>query len=1083
MEFEDSESFFPLISEDNILMTPPRESDSDDLMDIEFSSPYECSTCKKNTAELKRYLKSLTTAAPPLVPHSMELFDQVFLKGHFQQQNRNNAFMMMRQWMNIINNPDSTWDAKNKVEYRQDIVKFLEFVKYFIASDGASRDVCEDIVKEIHGVLLYSDRLSEFEPSDLGVHEMNRFHSCLDVYVGVLKILHIIEIKSTDSSSSSFLRKCVLQNQYPSSESDFESMVHLLVWELVTLAKKSFKLDSFEELQTKSPFVCSCVSEAWKHIKMLVDNIHKDSREESFYVLLFDIIKRILQEPSVETSNDEMNSNVYEYPPRVLFDSDNAEFCLWILVHMSKMAGNITQQNLGKKVTEMVSTVLKSCLSKDSVTEGQLRFVVSICQDLHTDTRASILNLLWEYFYKKMNNSFAINTRSFDSTGRLSKSIGQQLELCTRISKGESKTSDNSYIRFLSILCRTLQEKGSLSSEWKQTKGRIFSKFHIRRMQELTDTGLHNFFCLFLSLAVTADTEEIVSRMCKYSDMISGVEDLAVRGSLMKGRFAAVLLYIQRNVNVNNLAEKLADDFNSASMKLGQDEMRRYNHWTVVCAYLEHVTEVFERSSDVELSQYLFIGDGIGRILDSCKSSEISTIVISLQEILSKCRDIISRSFVMTASNSAMYAAVMTNISPSLRTLCCSVTAPLPCADLLAALCLLSVDCKTEEDFVSIFKFSLSESINKRDFMQVPAVREMFTVSGMAPPEDGQIIHFIQAIQKTYDKTTGWKERMCLRDKVMQFFVDIHKHIAPVMHALHPADILKNVYAVLGYLVKHCAPVLFVQSKPDCPLPNILTALIVPHFMFNADKPPKSAFVNIVGQHLHQFVIGLSKLEYRRATYVNRKLGDIVTIYLPKYWSSSLGPARSHPLVLSLKSSFSKSPSETDLAFRHFMLELVCEKYLQLSHHSYNPNHQYAIKFLLEVIKHTTDPEVVESDCRIILCPILKVDLLTSTHQSKLLIQNVMEAVCLSQQKTDISNVCTILSKFVKDHKKGHLEAVFNTLHKLPPKCGPYISQISPQLQHCVIENEAFRGVGRDGTVRSKYYQLMKHFNLEGQCK
>ena len=41
-----------------------------------------------------------------------------------------------------------------------------------------------------------------------------------------------------------------------------------------------------------------------------------------------------------------------------------------------------------------------------------------------------------------------------------------------------------------------------------------------------------------------------------------------------------------------------------------------------------------------------------------------------------------------------------------------------------------------------------------RDFLQVPAVRELFTVSGMEPPEDGQIIHFIQAIKKTYDKTT-----------------------------------------------------------------------------------------------------------------------------------------------------------------------------------------------------------------------------------------------------------------------------------------------------------------------------------------
>lgn len=57
----------------------------------------------------------------------------------------------------------------------------------------------------------------------------------------------------------------------------------------------------------------------------------------------------------------------------------------------------------------------------------------------------------------------------------------------------------------------------------------------------------------------------------------------------------------------------------------------------------------------------------------------------------------------------------------------------------------------------------------------------------------------------------GWKERICLRDKVMLYFVDIHKQIAPVLQTLQPADVLRNVYAVLGYLVKHCAPVLFVQ--------------------------------------------------------------------------------------------------------------------------------------------------------------------------------------------------------------------------------------------------------------------------------
>uniref|UniRef100_K1S404 Protein MMS22-like n=1 Tax=Magallana gigas TaxID=29159 RepID=K1S404_MAGGI len=1074
MEFEDSEGFHHLISEENMLMTPPRESDSDVLMDIEFSEPYECSTCKNNTAEMRRYLKSVTSESFPQIPHTVELFDQVFIK-----------------------------DGKSKLEFRQDIVKFLEIIKYIIVSDGADGETCEDLMNEVYGVLLYTDRLSDLDRdiSDPEEYESCCFHSRLDIYVGILKILHAVEVKSIDSPESSFQRKCVPQNQYRDSGSSFLSMVQLMVWELVTLAKKMYTLASLQDLPTKSPFPCPCVLEVWKHVKMLVDHAHQRSRgEELFYVLLFDIIKRLLQEP--DPQDEEMDSDVFECPPGDLFGEDNAEFCLWILVHISKMAtAHNTQQ--------------------ESITEAQLRFLVSMCHDLPTDTRAGILILLWEFFYKKMVQLY-LDFLSFPN----SKSAGQQLELCCRISNGESKVDDNSYIRFLCILCQTLQEKGSLSSEWKQMKGRIFSKFHVRRMQELTDTGLHNFFCLFLSLAITADTEDIILRMCKFSDAVLGSEVSTVRVCLLRGLFAAVLLYIQRNISVETLSEKLVSIFNMASIDLGQDELRRYNHWTVVCAYVEHVAEVFERSIDVELSQHLFIGEGFGKLMDTCKTSEVSGLVITLQEILSKFRDIIKRGFAMTAGNSAMYSAVMSNIAPPLRTLCCSQTAPEPCADLLAALCLVSMECKTE-DFVSIFNFSTSDSVNKsiasrflsqvlsvdgfvqrlsehcpsydvtliqawvassilvpqtplrlRDFLRVPAVSEMFTTSGLDPPEDGQIVHFIQAIKKTYDKTTGWKERICLRDKVMQYFVDIHKQIAPVVQALQPVDVLQNVYAVLGYLVKHCAPVLFVQSKPDCPLPNILTALVVPHFMFNADKLPKSAFLNTVGAYLHQFVIGLSKLEYRRATYVNRKLGDIVSIYLPKLWSSSMGPSRQHPLVLSLKSTFIRNPPDTDVAFRHFMLELVCEKFLQFDYQAYNPHKQYAIKYLVEVVKHTTDPKVIESDCRIVLYPILKVELLMSSQQSELLLLSVMEAVCLSQRDSDISNICTILSKFIADHKKGHLEALFNLLQKLPPRCGPYISQISSQLQHCLIENESFRGVGRDNTVRSKYYNLMKHFNV-----
>lgn len=113
-------------------------------------------------------------------------------------------------------------------------------------------------------------------------------------------------------------------------------------------------------------------------------------------------------------------------------------------------------QNFGQKVVEIISTVLKSCLSKvcslfldpkkpminkkdtrpaldcgfmyclmqcnikltsgchvslfqESITEAQLRFLVSMCHDLPTDTRAGILILLWEFFYKKMVGTSLLN--------------------------------------------------------------------------------------------------------------------------------------------------------------------------------------------------------------------------------------------------------------------------------------------------------------------------------------------------------------------------------------------------------------------------------------------------------------------------------------------------------------------------------------------------------------------------------------------------------------------------------------------------------------------------------------------------
>lgn len=49
------------------------------------------------------------------------------------------------------------------------------------------------------------------------------------------------------------------------------------------------------------------------------------------------------------------------------------------------------------------------------------------------------------------------------------------------------------------------------TKHWNQIKGRIYSKFSKSKVQEFSLTGLYNFISLFLTLAVTADTTNVVS--------------------------------------------------------------------------------------------------------------------------------------------------------------------------------------------------------------------------------------------------------------------------------------------------------------------------------------------------------------------------------------------------------------------------------------------------------------------------------------------------------------------------------------------------------------------------------------------
>ena len=61
----------------------------------------------------------------------------------------------------------------------------------------------------------------------------------------------------------------------------------------------------------------------------------------------------------------------------------------------------------------------------------------------------------------------------------------------------------------------------------------------------------------------------------------------------------------------------------------------------------------------------------------------------------------------------------------------------------------------------------------------------------------------------------GLLDKQKVRDQVMPYFADTAHQVAPVMRALGPLDTLLHVYRVLGYLIKHCAPLLYLQVCLD----------------------------------------------------------------------------------------------------------------------------------------------------------------------------------------------------------------------------------------------------------------------------
>ncbi|KAG8582277.1 hypothetical protein GDO81_007986 [Engystomops pustulosus] len=453
----------------------------------------------------------------------------------------------------------------------------------------------------------------------------------------------------------------------------------------------------------------------WTLLIQLLDHKSKVSSSESFWNLMNSLLRHLLQGSSGNGAHPICS---------VVQCKDPLGFCWWLISHLSPLylldRNGVAEENIAitshwKFVEDLLK---KSSNMQVGIQEDQLRMHLLCCFSLCDiwEPNLTVATILWEYYSKNLNSIFNIPWLGLKSLASVSKTPFSMLEIvkscCTDEQNPDLYKSDNSYLIFLRILARLMKKakNGGGAHPWKQIKGRIYSKFHQRKMQELTEVGLQNFFTLFLLLATLAETEDVTSRVLDLLNfLVPSHLSSAQQALVWRGNFAFILIYVEKNMDISVLAERLSHSFRETAKEFlvsKGDYGQKHTHWTLLSTYVDGVQEVFETSCLLQLSEEKLLNDGFSMLLPACRESDLSAVLHFLQTAIARLRNIHSRAVqghgnvgicVLSVSvakerHLAVAGALWRNFFPFLKSLRLSQTPSSQLADTAAGYTLLALE-------------------------------------------------------------------------------------------------------------------------------------------------------------------------------------------------------------------------------------------------------------------------------------------------------------------------------------------------------------------------------------------------------
>ncbi|XP_045122728.1 protein MMS22-like isoform X2 [Portunus trituberculatus] len=938
-----------------------------------------------------------------------------------------------------------------------------------------------------------------------------------------------------------------------SQSSPTQQCISMVMWDLVTLMScggSSFK-KGVSELHQEAGFSCGCGLELAVMMLHFLEYRHACLAQQTFWEEVQDkllVLLKTMSESSSSSTITPPGPSTLLYPPP-LISLLQLPHVWWLLLTFTKLH---TYDNEGKKVANRVEvksevkllrTLLRLSLgdprSGNQPTEAELRFFTRCCMgmlEVWGGSRSSEWAApLWDHMAKHLDSPFLLPGAGLEGLACISKTIGGWLEqvrsrVCDPAAVGKTETSWQIFLRIVVGVVKS----GPL--EWRQMRGRIFSKFHGRKMSELTPTGLYNTVSLFLTLASSAtDTLDVVNKL---GELLSLVPTCSTSKSRMvwRGFLAGALLLVDKGCEVSPLAERLSPIVTAVCHHLtsSRDPQQRRELGQLLISYAEALQEVFEHSHNLSLAQHSLICGAVGGVLPHATAAEVKAIAGAMDAALAKVMTLSAQPENVTSGmvGPAVIEVVWKEFGPSLKSLATSSTPPQAVASLSASLTLCLVGVLGHKEAASgLFHYFLThegvstgcslhyascllshpDSLallaslspghermlvscwlcgligvgdeNEAVDMLTPQILRLPSMVGVLPPTHptdpfAVAICFIKGVAAKFSSIEVFADRIAYREDVLQCFSGLDKAFGGLLRKSPPASHLPQALTLIANLFFHAHSVIYVKSKPTCPMATLLNTVLLPTPIYSPEKPLSAAFTASISSVLPRMVCGIGCLGLTQDAYLLRCVRDIFTHYLHRFPVKTIRNYTTtfHPFLATLHGEV-RLPVLEEL--RKVFLEVVRDSYL--ARRNTSPVHlQVALSLLTELLQRNT-MDWLEILCCSLLVPLLELLLTLEEQTTKRLATDLLQKLLQEAEDRGIPSRRVLvdqLRELVGRHMSWSSGRLFRVLRVIAVLHRPLLLEALPHVTQAVTRTEEKRGTGLDHTLRQGYQALLSSLGM-----